>query len=170
MSKRQAKHVPPTGELRQSQLLTTFGPGSMVDLPNHAVLIGGLDHWTFAERKRIYEDRLERRLCDLLALEELTLYEPPVDNDDPTAPRSGVSVFLFPAWFLAQVEETYKAPDGRVYRARPLIPWDRLVKGGYLNRDRKIVPVVPIRFVQACVKGHISDIRLVRLRPRDVHA
>ena len=158
MSKRQAKHVPPTGELRQSQLLTTFGPGSMVDLPNHAVLIGGLDHWRFAERKRIYEDRLERRLCDLLALEELTLYEPPVDNDDPTAPRSGVTVFLFPAWFLAQVEETYKAPDGRVYRARPLIPWDRLVKGGYLNRDRKIVPVVPIRFVQACVKGHISDI------------
>ena len=158
MSKRQAKHVPPTGELRQSQLLTTFGPGSMVDLPNHAVLIGGLDHWQFAERKRIYEDRLERRLCDLLALEELTLYEPPVDNNDPTAPRSGVTVFLFPAWFLAQVEETYKAPDGRVYRARPLIPWDRLVKGGYLNRDRKIVPVVPIRFVQACVKGHISDI------------
>ena len=158
MSKRQAKHVPPTGELRQSQLLTTFGPGSMVDLPNQAVLIGGLDHWRFAERKRIYEDRLERRLCDLLTLEELTLYEPPVDNDDPTAPRSGVTAFLFPAWFLAQVEETYKAPDGRLYRARPLIPWDRLVKGGYLNPDRKIVPVVPIRFVQACVKGHISDI------------
>ena len=41
MSKRQAKHVPPTGELRQSQLLTTFGPGSMVDLPNHAVLNRG---------------------------------------------------------------------------------------------------------------------------------
>ena len=158
MSKRGAKHVPPTGELRQSQLLTTFGPGSMVDLPNQAVLIGGLDHWQFAERKRIYEDRLERRLRDLLTLEELTLYEPPVDNDDPTAPRSGVTAFLFPAWFLAQVEETYKAPDGRLYRARPLIPWDRLVKGGYLNRDRKIVPVVPIRFVQACVKGHISDI------------
>ena len=64
MSKRGAKHVPPTGELRQSQLLTTFGPGSMVDLPNQAVLIGGLDHWQFAERKRIYEDRLERRLRD----------------------------------------------------------------------------------------------------------
>ena len=158
MSKRQARQVPPTGELRQSQLLTTFGPGSMVDLPNEAVLIGGLDHWQFAERKRIYEDRLERRLCDLLTLDELTLYEPPTDNGDPTAPRSGVTAFLFPAWFLAQVEETYKAPDGRVYRTRPLIPWNRLVKRGYLNRNRKIMPVVPIRFVQACVKGHISDI------------
>jgi hypothetical protein len=130
----------------------------MVDLPDHAVLIGGLDHWQFAERKRVYEDRLERRLCELLKLEELTLYEPPVDTGDPMAPRSGVTAFLFPAWFLAQVEETYKAPDGREYRTRPLLPWDRLVKGGYLDPDRKIVRVVPVRFVQACVKGHISDI------------
>ncbi|MCZ6691782.1 MAG: DUF1998 domain-containing protein [Planctomycetota bacterium] len=159
MSKgKQAKNIPPTGELRQSQLLTTFGPGSMVDLPEHAVLIGGLDHWQFAERKRVFEDRLESYLREKLSLSELSLYEPPVDTDDPTALRSGITAFLFPAWFLAQVDETYKTPDGRLYRTRPLIPWNRLVKGGYLNRDRKIVQVVPVRFVQACVKGHISDI------------
>ena len=29
----------PQGEIRQSQLVTTFGPGSMVDLPNHSVLV-----------------------------------------------------------------------------------------------------------------------------------
>ena len=34
------------GEVRQSQLITTFGPGAMVDLPNHSVLIGGLESWT----------------------------------------------------------------------------------------------------------------------------
>jgi len=28
----------------------------MVDLPDHAVLIGGLDHWQFAERRRVFED------------------------------------------------------------------------------------------------------------------
>ena len=156
--KNRGKNIPPTGELRQSQLLTTFGPGSMVDLPNHSVLIGGLDHWQFAERKRIYEDRLESYLREKLSLEELTLYEPPVDNGDPMAPRSGITAFLFPAWFLGQVDETYKAPDGRLYRTRPLIPWDRLVKGRYQNMDRKLIPVVPVRFVQACVKGHISDI------------
>ena len=158
MSKSRGKNIPPTGELRQSQLLRTFGPGSMVDLPDHAVLIGGLDHWQFAERKRVYEERLEGRLREMLSLDELTLYEPPVDNDNPMAPRSGVTAFLFPAWFLAQVEETYEAPDGSVYRTRPLIPWDRLVKRGYLDRDRKNVPVVPVRFVQACVRGHISDV------------
>ncbi len=36
----------PHAQMRQSQLITTFGPGAMVDLPNHAVLIGGLEFWT----------------------------------------------------------------------------------------------------------------------------
>ena len=158
MSKRRKKNIPPTGELRQSQVLTTFGPGSMVDLPDHAVLIGGLDHWAFADQKRVFEERLEGRLCEQLQLNDLKLYEPPVDSDEPNAPRSGITAFLFPGWFLAQVDETFTAPNKRTYRTRPLIPWHQLVKGGYLNSDRKIISVVPVRFVQACVKGHISDI------------
>ncbi len=36
----------PQGEIRQSQLVTTFGPGSMMDLPNHSVLVAGLDFWS----------------------------------------------------------------------------------------------------------------------------
>ena len=43
--------VRPHGQIRLSQILTTFGPGAMVDLPNHAVLIGGLDNWTDEGRK-----------------------------------------------------------------------------------------------------------------------
>ena len=37
----------PDGRLRQSQLVTTFGPGAMVDLVDRAVVIGGLEHWGF---------------------------------------------------------------------------------------------------------------------------
>ena len=33
------------GEIRRSQLLRTYGPGSMVDLPNHSVVVSGLDYW-----------------------------------------------------------------------------------------------------------------------------
>ena len=29
------------GELRPSQFITTFGPGSIVDLPDYSVIIGG---------------------------------------------------------------------------------------------------------------------------------
>ena len=166
MSKRK---VPPTGELRQSQVLTTFGPGAMVDLPNHAVLIGGLETWT-GEKERVYEERLEGWLGDRLKVPELKLYAPPVDSADPNAPRTGIAAFQFPVWFLGQVDETWTAPDRRVYRTRPLIPWDRLVKGGYLTRDRKVKSVVPVRFVQACVRGHISDVDWYGFVRRDFEA
>lgn len=165
------RNVPPAGEVRQSQVLTTFGPGAMVDLPKHSVLIGGLDLWK-GDKERIYEERLEAWLCERLQVSELKLYAPPVDSEDPQAPKSGITAIQFPAWFLGQVDETWKAPDGRLYRTRPLIPYERLVKAGYLDRDRKVRPVVPVRFVQACVRGHISDIDwfgFVRKDPRAAH-
>lgn len=149
--------IPPTGELRRSQVLTTFGPGAMVDLPNHAVLIAGLEYWR-GDKERVYEERLESWLRQRLSAPELKLFAPPVDSGEITAQRTGIDAFLFPIWFLGQVDETWKAPDGRVYRTRPMVRWDRLVKGGYFTHTRKVAPVVPIRFVQACVRGHISDV------------
>src|SRR5438270_212125 len=40
-----AQDLRPQGQIRQSQIITTFGPGAMVDLPRYAVVIGGLEHW-----------------------------------------------------------------------------------------------------------------------------
>ena len=42
-----AAQRPPAGKIRQSQVVTTFGPGAMVDLLDKAVLIGGLDFWRY---------------------------------------------------------------------------------------------------------------------------
>ena len=33
------------GEVRPSQVLTSFGIGSLVDLPNMSVMVMGLDDW-----------------------------------------------------------------------------------------------------------------------------
>ena len=49
----------PQGEIRQSQLITTFGPGSMVDLPNYSVLVSGLEFWSLGG-ETISEPRLTR--------------------------------------------------------------------------------------------------------------
>ncbi len=156
--KKAKQSVPPTGQLRQSQLLTTFGPGAMVDLPDHAVLIGGLEHW-YGEKIRVYDDRLASRVADVLGLDEVALYAPPVPSDDLAKAGSGITAFLFPTWFLGQVDETYTARDGRKYRTRPLVRGRQLRDGKwYYTDDCKKKPVTPVRFVQACVKGHISDI------------
>ena len=33
------------GQLRRSQVITTFGPGALIDLPNDSAIVGGLDTW-----------------------------------------------------------------------------------------------------------------------------
>src|SRR5207244_10839387 len=46
------------GELRPSQVLTTFGIGSLVDLPNLSVMVMGLESWPDAYSNEIGEERL----------------------------------------------------------------------------------------------------------------
>jgi hypothetical protein len=67
---------PVTGEIRQSQILTTFGPGSMVDLPNQSVLIGGLNHWKGYQNQLLSEERLQARVAELLGVKQIKLYTP----------------------------------------------------------------------------------------------
>ncbi|MBK8696945.1 MAG: DUF1998 domain-containing protein [Deltaproteobacteria bacterium] len=130
----------------------------MIDLPNHAVIVGGLEGWGDPSRdgfQPIHEERLIATLQRELSLPSLKLYAPPVENDPDAATRKGVKVWLFPEWFVAQHEESW----GDGMRARPLVHIRALVSGQYQHPGiKKKVPVVPMRFVQACVRGHISDI------------
>src|SRR5688572_13670818 len=144
----------PAGQIRQSQIVTTFGPGAMVDLPDHAVIIGGLDHWTGYQERQILEDRLAAKVCALLKRDRVRFFAPPSDNDDPAGTPNGVTAWVFPEWFIAQ----YEVREGDV-RSRPLVYRTDLERGMTYRRDReRPVKVVPVRFVQACARGHVSDI------------
>jgi len=146
------------GRLRQSQLLTTFGPGAMVDLPKYSVLVGGLDLW-HGHKKRIAEERLASRVGELLGIEGVELYAPPVESTSLGEPSGGVEGVVFPAWFLGQIDATHTDPaTRREYRTRPLVKRGGHVKRQYLAEDKKLRPIVPVRFVQACRNGHISDL------------
>lgn len=160
-TKKQGNKRPiPSGQLRRSQALSTFGPGAMLDLPGHSVLVGGLDHWREHGRTEIHDARLTAQVQEKLGLEKpVPMYTPPVTGDDPNAPPGGITCFVFPAWFLAQVDLNYRDPaSGRVYRTRPLVHWNHLDGQSHYKHEGERVPVVPVRFVQACRNGHISDI------------
>ena len=151
---------PAAGEIRQSQIISTYGPGAMVDLPDHAVLIGGLDHW-YGQMRPITEDRLARKVSEVLAIPNIKMKAPPVDESDPRAPRTGIAAFKFPEWFVAQLDPPaiWKDPvTSKEYRSRPLVHWESLVQGKYLDDRRKKRKVVPVRFVQGCPNGHILDV------------
>jgi hypothetical protein len=143
----------PHGQIRQSQIVTTFGPGAMVDLPDHAAIIGGLEHWRSMGRP-IHEERLEAKIQSLINIPGIKLYAPPIDSGDSSAPRTGITAWQFPQWFVARGDEVRR--DG--LRSRPMVHQQALVGGKYLGSDRRKSAVIPIRFVQACPNGHISDI------------
>jgi len=145
----------PHGEIRQSQIVMTFGPGAMMDLPHHSVLIAGLDHWSKGGEE-IIEPRLTDKLAQVLAVPTLRLFAPPTEHEDPTAPATGIDCFQFPEWFITQDVEAAD-PDASS-RSRMLVHRKALTRGKFIDRNKRKRVVVPIRFVRACRCGHIGDI------------
>ena len=62
-------------QLRSNQLITTFGPGAMVDLPYQSIIIGGLEHWTYQKDKPCLceEPRLSVKLGRLFGKKSVEL-------------------------------------------------------------------------------------------------
>jgi len=148
--------------LRQSQVLTTYGPGAMVDLPEHAVLIMGLDSWKHgAGREEIVEPRLQVLLRRKLGLPEVRLVKPPAFDERPQAPKTSIDARIFPTWFL--VQEAKPSGPRRMWRQRRLVRSDELRNGRFPDdtagaRTATRRPVVPVRFVCGCPRGHLDDL------------
>jgi hypothetical protein len=157
-----SKPVKPHGQIRQSQVVTTFGPGSMLDLPKSSVMVAGLDHWDKGEQ--ILEPRLVEKLKDYfeqqgVRIPNLALHAPPPDDDDPASRKKPrIVAWQFPEWFVTQKIVLFEYEPGRPGRARRLVHRTALTKGRFIDEDRTALHVLPVRFVQACRKGHIDDI------------
>lgn len=164
------------GEMRMSGAMLGAGPGAMLDLPKHAVMVASLDHWgdPFSLKgapdfEQIQDARLQAYVTAALKAEQLVrLYHPaPLkEDDDPRHWKQGVKAWEFPRWFVTQ---SYDDPKRRTAntRSRPLVHRKSLEKGKWTvevvdpktGRKRpERVSVVPVRFVRACVQGHIEDI------------
>ena len=91
-------------ELRSSQVVTTFGPGGMVDLPEASVIIAGLDHWHYDQNQipLISEPRLVEKLKRIVGAPTLTLRSPPPAADRARGFRPDITAWQFPEWFIVQ--------------------------------------------------------------------
>jgi hypothetical protein len=146
--------------LRQSQVLTTFGPGAMVDLPDRAVLIEGLQGWRFSGgRDEVQEPRLVGKLKEKLGLPSVRLVKPPPFDDRPGVKTSTIGARIFPTWFL--VQEAKPTGPGGQWRRRRLVRWSDLNSAGRFPDDEdrsRPKKIVPVRFVCGCPAGHLDDI------------
>lgn len=154
----------PEGNLRHSQVITSYGPGSLVDFVDDAAIVAGLSWW--ARGEEIVEDRLVAMLSRQDGFERVKLFTPPPGNakdlDDPK--RRWIKAFRFPEWFVCQNELCWddSGQPPRADGARPR----RLLRINQLDGEKhkcksgkgKGSKVQPIRFVRACRRGHIEDI------------
>ena len=118
------------GALRRSQIVSSFGPGATIDLPEHSVIIGGLDWWPVHRLERVLEPRLEEVAARALGIPRVELRAPPVDDPTPGSAPVGVQVEVFPLWFVAEHVVT---AGGR--RSRPLVHKQSIL-GGKFEVDR----------------------------------
>lgn len=137
--------------VRRSQIITTWGPGALIDLPRHAGIVGGLEVWPPAgELEEIVDQRITQKLALLMGIAAPKLLAPPPDDAAPGEKDQGIGVRRFPEWFLVQE----KASQNESLRSRRLVPRKALDD----KRRFDGLEVVPTRFVRACPRGHIADL------------
>lgn len=151
------------GAVRPSQLLWTYGPGALIDLPNLSVITMGLDLWNVDNCSPIEEARLLAAVRRKLGPQVERLRVPPFLRDENADPMSaegklGVPVRPFPRWLRCvkcQLLAEYDLGQFKL-KANPYRPeqthfvHENCEKGK--NSD-----AVPARFLLACRNGHLDD-------------
>ncbi|MFI7675613.1 DrmB family protein [Actinophytocola sp. NPDC049390] len=125
------------GTVRRSQLVTTYGVGSLIAIDNESFIVSGLDSWDVSDAPEIHE----RRLASMLGVEFFRL-PPASEPDDAT---DGVRVRRFP--------DFYSCPG--CHALQPYLrfnPPPRKAMCGDCDEA-----LVPSRFVLTCEHGHIED-------------
>ena len=154
---------------RLSQLISTFGPGAMLDLPTRSVVVGGLEQWDMKGDAftTLAEPRLTSRLEQILkeqgrldSAANLSLRTPPISANARNGIPNGVAAPVFPTWFVCEQVEADTSGAMKTRRRR-LVRWQDLDSKGrrrFQFDDGRKSDVTPIRFVCACDNGHLQDI------------
>ncbi|BCM86306.1 DUF1998 domain-containing protein [Methylobacterium indicum] len=159
----------PVGEVRPSQLLWTYGPGALVDLPNLSVVTMGIDRWEKDRCQPIQEARLLANVRSVMGPQVESLRMPPIGARDVVDPFSaeafvGVPVKPFPRWLRCVKCGLLSPYDAGLFslKADARRPErTRFVHVGCRGSNNDLPPrdadAVPARFLMACRAGHLDD-------------
>jgi Domain of unknown function (DUF1998) len=137
----------PVGDVRPSQVITTFGPGAIVDLQTLSVVVAGVDEWRKDDEQRIQEPRLERNLG------VKSFYSAPPAVGEFNKRPGTLPAYLFPRYQVCSNAQcgTLSEPSEHMFKRhekRPVFLCQ--LCGGK-------TPVNPAPFIVACPSGHMDD-------------
>lgn len=151
------------GQVRPSQLLWTYGPGALVDLPNLSVITMGLERWEIERCGTVEEARLLAAVRRILGPQVERLRIPPIILDENVDPNSaegkvGVPVRPFPRWLRCVRCGLLAEYDSGLFEIIPNKYRPELTHFIHSNCDRGAnADAVPARFLLACRNGHLDD-------------
>jgi len=154
------------GEVRPSQMLTTFGTGSLVDLPNMSVIVMGLDDWPISQGSEINEERLLYSAQAILGPQVRRLMTPPRGPESigsqtnwfDESRQIGVPVAPFPRWMVCTKCRLLAPIKSGLFEAK-VFPY-RPDKACYVHNctsQGRAPLAIPARFLVACERGHLDD-------------
>lgn len=155
------------GDLRPSQVLFSFGVGSLVDLPNMSVMVMGIDDWDTQHTLAISEDRLLAAVKAELGHQVERLCYPPIlvdteGNWNPftEANRVGIPVAPFPRWVRCPLCNLLAPLNYGVFELKT-DPYrsdqTRYIHSNCSKAKGRAPAVLPVRFLVACEQGHLDD-------------
>jgi hypothetical protein len=150
------------GEVRPSQLMYTYGVGSIVDLPSLSVIVMGLDDWP-GNTPVLSEPRLlnavRHHLHSVTELREL-----PRTESKPTSPFDvlslyGVPVAVFPRWWVCPVCRRLAPLSSGLFELdkKPFQPDRTIYRHTGCTEAKKSPEAIPSRILVACEDGHLDD-------------
>jgi hypothetical protein len=153
------------GELRPSQVLTTFGIGAIIDLPNISVMVMGLDDWPMRDTVEIGEERLLASVREALGPQVQALRSAPVPPEPtPGLPLGagalvGIPVASFPRWMVCPACRRLASLSSGLLTLETSYRTDqiRYVHANCASPGRRRPTVIPARFIVACPNGHVDD-------------
>ena len=151
------------GQVRPSQLLWTYGPGALVDLPNLSVVTMGLDRWDVNQCLPVEEARLLAAVRRLLGPQVERLRVPPFVREEGASPMSaegkiGVPVRPFPRWLRCVKCGLLAEYDSGLFDIKPYPYRPEQTHFVHSNCEKgKNADAVPARFLLACRNGHLDD-------------
>lgn len=128
--------------IRKSQLINPFGPGAIFNILGESFIVEDTSKW--GKGKLLKSVRLENNLG------RNSVLEPPTGKTKSrNAKGKGVQLLRFPRWLFCP-------------NCRKLKLWnyqqDETGEKPICNSCKNKVSLVPMRFVQVCNKGHMSDV------------
>ncbi|VEB95663.1 Domain of uncharacterised function (DUF1998) [Cedecea lapagei] len=168
------------GDVRPSQVITTFGPGAIVDLQTLSVIVSGIDTWQPQEELVIREPRLER------ALRVSRFFQAEPVSSGFGYKKGTVPVSVFPRYQVCSnpncatlseykgLKYGYPSSENRTEKLKKEYGGDpnfnHLCRYNDITQEieckapncsgrgkGKRAPTVPAPFVVACPSGHIDD-------------